>query len=142
MVDMNRDLKLINKIILHCSDSDLPEFDNIETIDKWHRLKGWRKVGYQFYVDQNGKVSEGRRLDEAGAHCSGQNMSSIGICLGGKKCFTESQFRAVWFLVTGLMKQFNLTRKDVYPHHYFNADKTCPNFDLRKIWQYDNESQS
>jgi N-acetylmuramoyl-L-alanine amidase len=142
MVAMHRDLSKIKKIILHCSDSDLAEFDNIETIEKWHRLKGWSSIGYQYYIDRKGIVYPGRPMDQAGSHCSGHNLESIGICIGGKKVFYDAQFSALWFLIKDLMIKFKLKKSDVYPHHYFNCDKTCPNFELSKIWKYDNNEYS
>lgn len=142
MVDMHRDLKLIKMIIIHCSDTDLAEFDNIESIRKWHMAKGWRDVGYNYFIDKKGAIFEGRPLDQAGAHCAGYNMCSIGICFSGRKIFYDAQFSMGWFLIKDLMKRFGLTKKDIYPHNHFNSGKTCPNFAINKIWQFDDETVS
>lgn len=139
---LERDLKTIKKIVLHCSDSDYPEHDSIDVIEAWHKQKGWKMVGYHYYINRKGHIAEGRPLTMTGAHCSGNNMDSIGICFGGKTQFYESQFRMGLFLLNKLMRQFGLTRKDIYPHNYFVPMKTCPNFDIRKIWTFEDETYS
>jgi N-acetyl-anhydromuramyl-L-alanine amidase AmpD len=140
MVDIVRDLKTINMLVIHCSDSDRPEDDNIEVIREWHISKNkWSDVGYHFFIDKKGKVHEGRPLNKAGAHCIGQNAKSIGICMSGKKEFWEQQFRALNFLVVGLMRTYNIRKDRIYPHNHFNAAKSCPNFDIDKIWMFDSE---
>ena len=137
MVAINRELSKIKCIIVHCSATDLEEFDNIESIDRFHRSRGWVMIGYNFFIDKKGRVSEGRPLTMAGAHCYGHNIDSIGICLSGNKKFTSEQFSAAWLLIKNLREKFKISRREVYPHNYFNIDKTCPNFSMSKIWSYD-----
>jgi N-acetylmuramoyl-L-alanine amidase len=123
----------INKIVVHCSDSDIHNHDDITVIDEWHLERGFRKVGYHFYIKKDGTVQKGRELYEIGAHCKGQNSDSIGICLGGRHNFTTIQFHALKGLLYDLTNQFNLKTTDIFPHNYFENNKTCPNFDLNKI---------
>ena len=40
-------------------------------------------VGYHFVIHWDGTVYQTRALDEEGAHCIGQNTSSIGVCFMG-----------------------------------------------------------
>lgn len=136
-MDLSRDLKLINKIIVHCTDTDYPEHDDIEWVRQLHLAKGWSDVGYHFFINKKGHIADGRPINKAGAHCIGQNLRSIGVCLSGRKDFYEPQFRAANFLIHGLMSSYNITKENVMPHNYFTSVKTCPNFSLQKIWMFD-----
>jgi N-acetyl-anhydromuramyl-L-alanine amidase AmpD len=129
-----RTARQINKIILHCSASDNASHDNIDTIREWHKRRGFIDIGYHYVITQKGFVFNGRDLFVTGAHCQGENINSIGICLTGRQFFKPAQFKAARNLCETLFVNFNLTQNDVYPHNYFNKFKTCPNFNLNKIF--------
>lgn len=139
---MDRDTRIIDKIIIHCSDSDNPAHDNIETIRNWHIARLFDDIGYHFFIDKKGKVKNGRTITKVGAHCAGQNMSSIGICLSGKYKFKDVQFKSAYLLIKDLMNIYQIKKSKIYPHNHFTAHKTCPNFSLEKIWCFENETQS
>ncbi len=54
-----------------------------EDIHRIHLLNGWAGIGYHFYVRKDGSVTRGRPLWSIGAHVSGNNISSVGICFEG-----------------------------------------------------------
>lgn len=120
----------IKKLIVHCSDSDRPEHDDISVIKKWHLERGWLNVGYHFFINKFGEIQQGRHTNEVGAHCMGENLDSVGICLGGKNEFSEAQFKSLRALVKNLRLVFNLREDRVFPHNHFDKGKTCPNFDV------------
>ena len=122
----------VNKLILHCTASDYAHHDNVETIDKWHKEKGWSGIGYHYVILKDGSVKLGRDIDKIGAHCQGQNTGSIGICLTGYKFFSHAQFVSLKLLFGELCNLYNLKRSDVYPHSKF-ANKACPNFDIYEV---------
>lgn len=127
-----RDINLVDKIIVHCSDSDVPEHDNITTITVWHKARGFDTIGYHFYISKAGEVYQGRPIHIKGAHCRGHNLNSIGICLGGKKDFTIAQFNALLLLSSNLMRMYpNIT--ELVPHYAYSPEKSCPNFNMFKI---------
>lgn len=126
-------MRNINKIIVHCSDSDIEAHQDISVIDYWHRERGFAMVGYHYFITWDGTIQKGRDLERVGAHCVGQNADSIGICLGGRHKFTKVQFTTLKALLFDLITRFNLRTTDVYPHNHFDKKKTCPNFDLDKI---------
>jgi N-acetyl-anhydromuramyl-L-alanine amidase AmpD len=128
-----RDLKIIDKLILHCSDSDLPQHDNIDTIRQWHHERKFSDVGYHYFIRKTGQIEIGRPLYRIGAHCIGQNLKSIGICLSGRHEFTKIQFAAANDLIKSLMDRFRITKENVYPHNHFDRKKTCPNFNLNEL---------
>jgi hypothetical protein len=132
--ELPREIRFINKLILHCSDSDNPDHDNIETIRRWHvEERGFVDVGYHFFIRKDGTVEEGRPIQLMGAHCANHNLRSIGICLGGKHQFTDIQFNAAKKLCEALIYRFKIKKSEIYPHSHFNRNKSCPNFNLDKI---------
>ena len=134
-------MRKINRIIVHCSDS---LWGDAAEIDRWHRGRGWKGIGYHFVIlncyptyDRyslrnparmfDGTVERGRPLGETGAHCRGHNTDSIGICLIGKETFTSRQVEALLHLVTVLRGVYGDI--PVEPHSKYSK-KTCPNLDL------------
>ena len=130
-----RNLSEINIAVIHCSDSDYAHHDNIATIREWHKARGFDDVGYHYFIRKDGSVEFGRSLDTIGAHVLHYNYESIGICLAGKHEFTTEQFRACTMLLDILAVTVVGKSKDcwIFPHWYFNPNKTCPNFDLKKL---------
>lgn len=126
-------MRKINKIIVHCSDSDFASHDDISVIDNWHKARGWVGVGYHYFIKSDGTVQKGRPDEAQGAHVSGHNHDSIGICLHGRKTFTDAQFYSLKALLYDLMIRHNLRTTDIYGHRDFDSKKTCPNFDVKRI---------
>ncbi len=76
-------MRQITEIILHCSDTVEGRDYTVEDIDRWHKNRGWRSIGYHYVIYRDGTVHEGRPLKQIGAHCKGHNYHSIGICYIG-----------------------------------------------------------
>lgn len=72
--------KSTKRIILHHAAASSAD---VQTIHKWHLGRGWAGIGYNFYIRKDGSVYQGRGWDKVGAHCSGYNSTSIGICFEG-----------------------------------------------------------
>lgn len=140
--DSNREIRQIAKIILHCSDSDNIEHDNIEVIRQWHKSRGFNDVGYHFFIRSSGQIEIGRPIYKIGAHCLSHNFNSIGVCLSGKTNFSNDQFHATYILIRDLLARFKLSRYAVFPHNYFDKKKTCPNFEIDELWQFDTHQQT
>ncbi|MDQ6974820.1 MAG: N-acetylmuramoyl-L-alanine amidase [Mariprofundaceae bacterium] len=118
--------RTIHKIIIHCADTPSGKDFHAADIDRWHKERGWRCIGYHFVITLDGTVENGRSVDEIGAHCKGHNHDSIGICLIGSHQFTVQQWQALQQLVCEL--EANHPTAEVYGHNEFNSHKTCPNF--------------
>lgn len=69
-----------NRIILHHADATVCD---AATIHRWHKQNGWAGMGYHFLVRKDGTVERGRPEGALGAHASGANSDSIGICFEG-----------------------------------------------------------
>jgi len=129
-------MRNINKIILHTSYTPAGREHDVEDIRAWHKAKGWKDVGYHYIIKIDGTIEQGRPLDNIGAHCSGQNQGSIGICyIGGMSANdrtpedtrTEAQKTALRNLIHYLDLVFGgLT---VHGHNEF-SNKPCPCFNV------------
>lgn len=133
-------MRKINLIIIHCSATKEGQNFHLKDIDRWHREKGYKKVGYHYVIDLDGTVEKGRDESEIGAHCQGKNKNSIGICyVGGldingkpKDTRTKEQKEALWNLLRELLVKY--PKATIHGHRDF-ANKACPSFDVSK--EYD-----
>lgn len=122
-------------IVLHCSGIMPSQHQDIKKVDNYHKSKGWKCVGYHFYVRRNGTVEIGRPIEEPGAHVVGHNRHSIGICYEGglnssgdfADTRTPEQVRALRALVKRLHGEF--PKAVILGHHDLNPGKPCPCFD-------------
>lgn len=132
-------MRNITKIIIHCA-ATRPSMDiGAKQIREWHtKGNGWADIGYHGVIRRDGTLESGRPMDQSGAHTTGQNANSIGICLvGGVKedgktpesNFTPEQWATLRRVVLDLRKKHpNAT---VHGHNEFAA-KACPSFDVQK----------
>ncbi|CCB80748.1 N-acetylmuramoyl-L-alanine amidase [Helicobacter bizzozeronii] len=135
-------MRTINKIIIHCSATEKEKDFCAADIDRWHKERGWKCIGYHYVIKLDGTIEKGRALADVGAHCVGQNKDSIGICyIGGldswnksKDTRTPKQKEALKDLCLELKKQFSNAK--FYGHRDFEKGKDCPCFDVR-TWVQD-----
>lgn len=77
--------QVINYLTFHCSAAK-PTQAKTQTasdINAMHKARGFRKIGYHFFVRYDGTREVGRSLDEVGAHVAGHNTGNIGVCYAG-----------------------------------------------------------
>jgi hypothetical protein len=142
-------MRRIDLIAIHCAAT--PEGRNVTAadVDRMHRQRGFRKIGYHFFLRLDGTREMGRSLEEVGAHVEGHNANSIGICYAGgvdargkaKDTRTPEQRAAMRTLIVELKARFPHARicghrdlspdrdRDgrVEPHEWL---KDCPSFDV------------
>lgn len=71
------------RLWLHHGASGTSDVDTACSYARYHiRTHGWTDVGYSFLI-ADGKVLEGRGAGRVGAHTSGDNAQSHGICMVG-----------------------------------------------------------
>lgn len=150
-------MKKIDAIIIHCSATRAGQNLRAKDIDRIHKQRGFAQIGYNFVVDLDGTVENGRPLSIDGAHCNTKGFSgisynkhSIGICyIGGLDAYghpadtrTEAQKNALRDLVAKLCKEYNiielLGHRDTSPDIDDSGEvepaefiKACPCFDVR-----------
>lgn len=141
-------MRKITDIVLHCSATKEGQRVTAADIDRWHRDRGFRKIGYHYVIYPDGSIHAGRDIAEAGAHVSGHNATSIGICyVGGLDAAgqpadtrTPEQKAAIVYLLESLREKFPAAR--ICGHRDFSPDrngngtiepseyiKACPCFD-------------
>lgn len=71
----------------HSTGTNLGDEDSyqwVRNIQNQHLyVNGWCDIGYNFLVDEEGRVFEGRGWNAVGAHCPGHNTSAVGVCYLG-----------------------------------------------------------
>lgn len=132
----------INKIIVHCSATPEGRDVKTETIRKWHvNDNHWNDIGYHYIIELDGTLHKGRDESVVGAHCSGQNTNSIGVCyVGGvardgktpKDTRTEAQKKTLETVLKFLKKKY--PNASIYGHRDFAA-KACPSFDAKQEYK-------
>lgn len=103
-----------------------------KVIDRFHKSKGWKGIGYHFVIAPDGLIYIGRDLNTPGAHTAGQNHVAIGVCLLGNfddEEMTTEQRISLKYLLAFLLHRFNLGSDDIFFHRNF-ANKTCPGIKL------------
>ena len=134
-------MRNINKIIVHCSATPEGKDFSVADIRRWHLQRGFTDIGYHFVIYRDGSVNIGRPLQKSGAHCSGHNKNSIGVCyIGGvatdgktpKDTRTSAQKDSLVRLITELRQQF--PNASVHGHREF-ANKACPCFNASEEYK-------
>lgn len=127
-------MREIKELIIHCSATPEGRHHTVEDIDLWHKQRGWKGIGYHYVIYLDGSIHRGRPQAEIGAHCSGRNKNSIGICyIGGvdkngkpKDTRTEAQKESLLELLRSLKCRY--PNAGIFGHRDFAA-KACPCFD-------------
>ena len=128
-------MRQIKEIIVHCSATREGQDIPVDTIKDWHvNGRGWSDIGYHFYIDIKGDIYKGRDISRIGAHCSGHNRNSIGICYcGGVDNDMQAEDNRTGYQIDSLLLLLNLL-KNIFPkakihgHRDFSS-KFCPSFD-------------
>ena len=138
-------MRPITKIILHCSANGPSCTFGVKEIRRFHTMpvsqggRGWSDIGYHYVIKRDGTLEEGRPLEKAGAHTTGYNAESIGICLvGGVESdgrtpddnFTTAQFETLARLIESLRSRW--PKATIHGHSEF-ANKACPVFSVPKF---------
>ena len=133
------------KVIVHHSVSKDTPITDIGHLRYYHvNVRGWRDIGYHLVIEKVGGAYEGilgRAVDEQGAHCRGENDSSLGVCFIGNfmdAAPPDDMLRVGARHISGLMRVagIEISNETVLPHRWF-ANTACPG-DLfpmdRLIW--------
>lgn len=128
----------IDKIILHCSATPEGKDYTVAQIRQWHLARNFSDIGYHYVIYRDGSVHRGRSENKIGAHTTGYNSHSIGICyIGGivrdgktpKDTRTEAQRSALVKLLRELRERY--PSATIHGHNEF-ANKACPSFIVNK----------
>lgn len=127
----------VDRVFIHCSDSDWKHHDDISVIRKWHtEQNGWRDVGYHYFIKKNGEIQKGRDIEITPSSQKGHNRRTISICLHGRHKFTNKQFESLRKLCLEINELYQ-GRVTFHGHREVTDEKTCPNFDYAEVLNLD-----
>ena len=131
-------MRKINEIIVHCTATPEGRLVTVADVDNWHRARKFNGIGYHYLIYLDGTIHQGRPIEKIGAHCSGHNRYSIGVCyVGGlakdgkttKDTRTPEQKKALAKLLADLHQRF--PSATLHGHREF-SNKLCPSFDCHE----------
>ena len=128
----------IDLMVVHCSATRCNRSFPLEAVIACHRARGFATVGYHYYITRDGTVHAGRPLYQEGAHVTGFNKHSIGICYEGG---LDSQGKPADTRTSAqrdTLRKLLLRLKADYPNARIvghrdlpGVNKACPCFDAR-----------
>jgi len=143
-------MRTIDKIIIHATASREGVEQTVEQIRIMHiKERKFTDIGYHYVIYLDGQIVEGRPIECIGAHCTGQNSTSVGIAyVGGtdskgkaKDTRTEAQKESLKWIVSEMIESFNI--KEIKGHRDYSPDldndgtiernewiKMCPCFEV------------
>ena len=130
--------RTIKELIVHCSATPEGKDYSVDTIRQWHLQRGFSDIGYHYVIYRDGSIHIGRDESIIGAHCTGHNTNSIGVCyIGGcasdgktpKDTRTTEQKQSLVKLLKELKTKY--PQASIHSHKDF-ANKACPSFDATK----------
>lgn len=128
----------IKELIVHCSATPEGKDYSVDTIRQWHLQRGFSDIGYHYVIYRDGSIHIGRDESIIGAHCTGHNSYSIGVCyIGGcasdgktpKDTRTTEQKQSLVKLLKELKTKY--PQASIHSHKDF-TNKACPSFDATK----------
>lgn len=140
--NLTKSTRPIKEIVLHCAATQEGKDFTVNDIRRWHLDRGFSDVGYHYVIYRDGSLNLGRNINISGAHVSGHNSNTIGICyIGGvdkngkaKDTRTPEQRETLLKLVSDLLDIYKLTPDKVKGHYeYPKVAKACPSFDMNEF---------
>lgn len=130
ILNFNEELKPLQnpkRIIIHHTHN--PNLTVKSTHDLHIERFKWAGIGYNYFIEKDGKVFEGRGM-YVGAHAKGYNADSIGIALAGnfdENLPTKEQMNSLVQIVLDFMTVYDIEPSRVIGHREIEGvEKTCP----------------
>lgn len=143
-------MREVKYIIVHCTATPEGREVTVPEINRWHKQRGFKSIGYHYVIYLDGSIHKGRSETVIGAHCKGYNDCSIGVAYvggltrdGKESCDTRTQKQkdALEHLLKELKKKY--PKAVIKGHRDFSPDldgdgevepeewiKDCPCFDV------------
>lgn len=125
-------------LVVHCSATRCNQDYTVEQLRHDHILRGFRDIGYHFYIRKDGTLTQHRSLLEVGAHARPYNRCSIGICYEGgldasgkpHDTRTQAQRERMRDLLRRLLQLFPKAKVVGHRDLPGATPKECPCFDV------------
>jgi N-acetyl-anhydromuramyl-L-alanine amidase AmpD len=133
--------KAVRYLVIHCSATRSTQSYSVEQLLRDHRARGFRTIGYHFYIRRDGTLTQHRGALSVGAHCRPYNRCSIGICYEGglnadgypADTRTDAQKRTMLGLLCMLHRRFPQAIIAGHRDMPGATPKDCPCFDAGKL---------
>lgn len=112
-----------DEVILHHAEASSA---TVWDINQWHLDNGWVGIGYHYYIRKDGSIYRGRPEWAVGAHATGHNDRSIGICCEGAymtETMPAAQLASLKALLRDIMGRYG--KMPLKRHRDVNAT-SCP----------------
>src|SRR4051794_8186565 len=76
-------MRPIKHLVVHCSTTPEGVEHTVKAIDRMHRQRGLRCIGFHYLVHLDGSLSDGRPEEQPGVHTEGHNSNSIAVAYVG-----------------------------------------------------------
>lgn len=124
-------------IIIHSSFTTPDQHIGVAEIEREHRMQCKLSIGYHYVIRRDGTLENGRPANRAGAHTTGHDHHSIGICMIGgadkqgkpANNFQQAQFKQLKWLIGNLAVSFPEAK--VVGHNKLNPNTRCPSFSVQ-----------
>ena len=138
----------VTHLVIHYSATPVEESFSSADIDRMHRQRGFRELGYHIYIRLSGAIEYGRDLTEPGrfemgAHSRGENDASIGICYEGgvrraaRNVGFDSRTPAQIESMVKVLRELHSRYPNAIVEGHRDmpgAATQCPGFDARAWW--------
>ena len=90
MAAVPQSLAKLRSIVVHHSAS--ARSTTADQIDRWHRDRGFMRIGYHFVIEEDGTLRYGRPIDMVPAAQGGANTGTIAVCITGDNTRGDRQW--------------------------------------------------
>ena len=134
----------VRLLIVHCSATRCNRDFPLDALHRSHLSRGFASIGYHFYITREGKVHICRPAHQIGAHVTGWNDKSIGICYEGgldaeghpADTRTQEQCEQLLLLLMKLRKLFPDAKIRGHRNMPGSIPKACPCFDVESEYGF------
>ena len=139
-LNLKKSIRTITEIIVHCTATKEGVNTTTEQIKHYHMTHGWTDIAYNYVIELDGSIHNGRDVNKVGGHTTNHNAHSIGVVyVGGldkqgkaKDTRTEAQKASLLKLLKQLKAMY--PKAVIYGHRNF-ARKDCPCFDAKNEYK-------
>ena len=130
----------VNLLVVHCTATRCNKDFPVSTLRASHKARGFADIGYHFYITRDGETHPCRPVHQIGAHATGWNDKSIGICYEGgldeNGCIADTRTYAQKCALLDLLRQLktDYPKARILGHYQLseNVRKACPCFDAKR----------
>ena len=130
----------VNLLVVHCTATRCNKDFPVSTLRASHKARGFADIGYHFYITRDGETHPCRPVHQIGAHASGWNDKSIGICYEGgldeNGRIADTRTYAQKCALLDLLRQLktDYPKAKILGHYQLseNIRKACPCFDAKR----------